>query len=186
MSSIRALADDLAARTDQQLRALLAARPDLCHPPVPDFSALAARACTRISLQRTLENVSRPQLDVLEAVVLASDKDAGRAADATTLQPLLRPPSGRATLRQLDGYLARLHALALLVRVPAASGPEPAPRRPAYLPASNLEEVLGPYPAGLGRSYRALAAANADTAARLAAVAVALHRAGYPVEPAAT
>ncbi|NKX50675.1 helicase-associated domain-containing protein [Arthrobacter deserti] len=184
MSSIRALALDLAARSDQQLRTLLGTRPDLCLPPVPDFAALAARACTRISLQRALENLNRAQLAVLEAVVLATDAGAGTPADAAALQPLLRPASGRATLRQLDGYLAGLHALALLVRVPRTQG-GPA-RRQAYLPAANLEDVLGPYPAGLGRPYRALAAANAETAARLVAAAAALHQAGYPVGPAAT
>ncbi|NKX56220.1 helicase-associated domain-containing protein [Arthrobacter mobilis] len=188
MSSIRALAGELAARTDRQLRALLGARPDLCHPPVPDFPALAARACTRISLQRALENLSRPRLDVLEAVVLSADADAGTAADAAVLAPLLRPAPdaaqavGTAGLEELEEHLAGLHALALLVRAPQGSG---AARSAAYLPVANLEEVLGPYPAGLGRPYHVLAAANPDTAARLAAATEALHQAGYPVAPAA-
>src|SRR4051794_25175242 len=159
MSSIRALALDLAARSDEQLRALLGTRPDLCHPPVPDFPALAARACTRISLQRALENLTRPQLDVLTAVLLATDVDSGTAADAASLQPLLRPASGRSTLKELDTCLAGLHALALLVRPPGAPS-----QRPAYLPVTNLDEVLGPYPAGLGRPYAVLAAANPESA----------------------
>ncbi|MCG2621043.1 helicase-associated domain-containing protein [Arthrobacter sp. I2-34] len=182
MSSIRALALDLAARSDRQLRTLLATRPDLCHPAVPDFPALAARACTRISLQRALENLTRPQLDMLAAVVLSTNVDSGTAADAATLQPLLRPASGRATLKELDGYLAGLHALALLVRTP----PAPSRRHRAYLPVTNLDEVLGPYPAGLGRPYQVLASSNPQTADRLTAATAALHRAGYPVEPMAT
>lgn len=182
MSSIRALALELAARSDEQLRVLLGARPDLCHPPVPDFPALAARACTRISLQRALENLTRPQLDVLTAVLLATDVDSGTAADAEALRPLLRPASGRSTLKELDTYLAGLHALALLVRSPGA----PSERHPAYLPVTNLDEVLGPYPAGLGRPYQVLAAANPESAAHLVAATAALQRAGYPVEAAAT
>ncbi|MFT4471345.1 hypothetical protein ACMX2H_15690, partial [Arthrobacter sulfonylureivorans] len=188
MSSIRALAGQLAARSDAELRQLFAARPDLCLPPVPDFSALAARACTRISLQRVLENLSRPELEVLEAVVLSTDVDAGRSADARSLQPLLVPQPGTAGQLDLDACLARLQNLALLLRVAprsSDSGALPAndggdlPLRPAYLPVASLAEALGPYPAGLGRSYAALAAASPVAADHLVRTARLLHEAGY-------
>ena len=54
MSLIRALSKELEARSDESLRALFAARPDLISPGVPDFPALAARASARVSVQRAL------------------------------------------------------------------------------------------------------------------------------------
>ena len=54
MSLIRALSKELQARSDDSLRALFSARPDLISPPVPDFAALAARASSRVSVQRVL------------------------------------------------------------------------------------------------------------------------------------
>ncbi|MGW6173501.1 helicase-associated domain-containing protein [Arthrobacter sp. NPDC055138] len=188
MSSIRALAGQLAARSDSELRRLFSARPDLCLPPVPDFSALAARACTRISLQRVLENLSRPELEVLEAVVLSTDVDAGRAADARSLRPLLLQPAGTAGRQDLDSYLDRLRDLALLVRVEPPSHDAGASTAddggdlllpPAYLPVASLAEALGPYPAGLGRSYAALAAASTVAADHLVHAVRLLRESGY-------
>ncbi|UNK45373.1 helicase-associated domain-containing protein [Arthrobacter sulfonylureivorans] len=188
MSSIRALAGQLAARSDAELRQLFSARPDLCLPPVPDFSALAARACTRISLQRVLENLSRPELEVLEAVVLSTDVDADRAADARSLRPLLVPPAGTAVQPDLDSYLARLQDLALLVRAELpSSGNNAFPADdggdlllpPAYLPVASLAEALGPYPAGLGRSYATLAASSTVAADHLLHTVRLLQETGY-------
>lgn len=185
MSSIRALAHDLAARSNHQLRELFLARPDLCLPPVPDFPALAARACTRVSLQRALEKLNRPELELLEALVLATDVDTGTAADAAGLAPLLAAPEGLAPDQPVP-YLRRLHDLGLLVRAdgepPAAESAENndgGGRHCAYLPLASLVDVLGPYPAALGRSHRALASLNASTGSRLAAVATALRAAGH-------
>ncbi|WP_336716352.1 helicase-associated domain-containing protein [Arthrobacter sp. USHLN218] len=187
MSSIRALAHDLAARSNHQLRELFLARPDLCLPPVPDFPALAARACTRVSLQRALEKLNRPELELLEALVLATDVDTGTATDATGLAPLLAAPEGVAPDQPVP-YLRRLHALGLLVRAdgepPAAEDAENnngGGRHCAYLPLASLVDVLGPYPAALGRSHRTLAALNTSTGGRLAAVATALGAAGHPL-----
>lgn len=187
MSSIRALAHDLAARSNHQLRELFLARPDLCLPAVPDFPALAARACTRVSLQRALEKLNRPELELLEALVLATDVDTGTAADAAGLAPLLAAPEGVAPEQPVP-YLRRLHALGLLVRadgeppsVQDAENNDGGGRHPAYLPLASLVDVLGPYPAALGRSHRALAALNASIGSRLAAVAAALRAAGHRV-----
>ena len=51
----RSLADDLRARDDAALAALLRARPDLRTPVPADLAALAARATTRPSVQRALD-----------------------------------------------------------------------------------------------------------------------------------
>lgn len=154
MSSIRALAEELSARGNDALRRLFAARPDLITPGVPDFAALAARACARVSLQRALESLSKPQLQVLEALVLTTDEDEGRSGSAVEL----RHAVGNATLGTLDAILAELSQLALIYRadppdsIHSASGS----RRRYYQPVARVREVLGSYPAGLGRCYTEL------------------------------
>ncbi|WP_138444587.1 helicase-associated domain-containing protein [Sinomonas susongensis] len=154
MSSIRALAEELSARGNDALRRLFAARPDLITPGVPDFAALAARACARVSLQRALESLSKPQLQVLEALVLTTDEDEGRSGSAVEL----RHAVGNATLGTLDAILGELSQLALIYRadppdsIHSASGS----RRRYYQPVARVREVLGSYPAGLGRCYTEL------------------------------
>ena len=77
MSLIRALSKELEARSDDSLRALFSARPDLISPNVPDFPALAARASARVSVQRALERLNRPQMQVLETLHLCTNTDTG-------------------------------------------------------------------------------------------------------------
>ncbi|MHA7154893.1 helicase-associated domain-containing protein [Arthrobacter sp. TMN-50] len=166
MSAIRDLATDLAARSDARLRDLLTARPDLVLPPVPDFAALAARASTRVSVQRALENLSEPELDVLTAVQLSTHADTGQSTTAAWLRSEIKG----ATVKVLDGLLARLHALALLRRVPApADAPAADRNRRFYLPVASLAEALGPYPAGLGRELTLLVRLLPDYANQLPA-----------------
>lgn len=79
----RSFADDLRARTDDQLRHLVRRRPDLVRPVPADLTALAARAATRPSTQRALEQVDAGLLHVLEAVLVAghSGEAAARLLD---------------------------------------------------------------------------------------------------------
>ncbi|TDK26427.1 hypothetical protein E2F48_04300 [Arthrobacter crusticola] len=160
MSAIRALADELAARSDSDLRSLLSARPDLSLPPVPDFPALAARASTRASLQRALENLTEPQLQVLEAVLIAAEDTGGTGVDAATLGAVL----GGAEPPVLEPVLAQLTARALLQAPPVSQVGKPkdgatngsTPAGTCYVPVGALAEALGPYPAGLGRPLETL------------------------------
>ncbi|WP_026820161.1 helicase-associated domain-containing protein [Arthrobacter castelli] len=172
MSSIRALAADLADRSDASLRELFAARPDLISPPVPDFAALAARASTRISVQRALEDLPVPQTRVLEAVHLLADEDTGRAVSTSDLDPMISgvPPE------IIDDILSTLHRLALTFRTEAGR----------FLPVSSLKEVVGPYPLGLGRSYQNLAANQPEFNRNAVDLVAALIEYGYTVEPADT
>ncbi|WP_104116997.1 helicase-associated domain-containing protein [Arthrobacter sp. B1805] len=142
MSAIRALADELARRSDDELRRLLAVRPDLILPPVPDFAALAARASTRASLQRALDNLTRPQLQVLEAIVVLSEDDGGTIAYERLLSAF-----ATADRPGLDAIVAELGHRALVI----GSVPQ------ELLPVGALADALGPYPAGLGRPFRTLA-----------------------------
>ena len=171
MSSIRALAVELAARSDDALRTLFDARPDLVSPPVPDFAALAARACARASVARALDKLDLPQTQVLEAVHLSTNEDLERTATAATLQPLIEGSSPDV----LDGILDQLRALALLYR----AEPE------GYLPVSSLKDVIGVHPAGLGRSYVDLVRSQTSVGTRLLQSVQALHRSDTGIAPAA-
>ncbi|MBG6180881.1 helicase-associated domain-containing protein [Arthrobacter sp. CAN_A1] len=179
MSAIRDLATDLAARSDARLRDLLAARPDLILPPVPDFAALAARASTRVSVQRALENLTESELDVLSAVQLSTHADTGRSTTAAWLRSDIKG----ATVKTLDVLLAHLHALALLRRVPAPADVSAADRnRRFYLPVASLTEALGPYPAGLGRELSVLARLLPGYAKQLPAAVDRLRGLGLTIE----
>ncbi|GAA1133997.1 helicase-associated domain-containing protein [Arthrobacter flavus] len=183
MSAIRDLATDLAARSDARLRDLLAARPDLVLPPVPDFAALAARASTRVSVQRALENLSEPELDVLTAVQLSTHGDTGQSTTAAWLRSDIKG----STVKVLDGFLAHLHALALLRRAPAPpEAPAADQNRRFYLPVASLTEALGPYPAGLGREITLLVRLLPGYAKQLPAAIDRLRKLGLEVGEAPT
>ncbi|GAB2755958.1 helicase-associated domain-containing protein [Nocardioides salsibiostraticola] len=67
----RSLADQLRDWSDAQLSRLLLLRPDLATPAPHDFGQLASRASVRASLWRALDSLSRLELSVLDALVVA-------------------------------------------------------------------------------------------------------------------
>ncbi|TDT76246.1 XPB/Ssl2-like helicase family protein [Arthrobacter sp. AG258] len=183
MSLIRALGKDLEARSDDSLRALFAARPDLISPSVPDFAALAARASSRVSVQRALERLNRPQMQVLETLHLCTNTDTGHSASAENLQKLVRG-SSLATIQQI---LGTLQELALVhPAAPPHGSPPAASGHVFYLPAGALKDVVGIYPAGLGRSYTELVRLQPAFAQRAVPLVAELHRSGFAVHEATT
>ena len=102
MSLIRALSKELEARSDDSLRALFAARPDLISPMAPDFAALAARASARVSVQRALERLNKPEMQVLETLHLCTNTDTGHSVSAAGLKKVI----AGSTLTALDRILA--------------------------------------------------------------------------------
>ncbi|MFK4145845.1 helicase-associated domain-containing protein [Streptomyces sp. NPDC004065] len=69
----RSLAEDLRARDDACLAALLRSRPDLITPVPTDLTQLATRAGTRASVVRALERLDRFALQTAEALAVADD-----------------------------------------------------------------------------------------------------------------
>ncbi|TDC65216.1 hypothetical protein E1200_18830 [Actinomadura sp. GC306] len=81
-------ADWLRARGDDELRALLSARPELLAPVPADLTALAARAATPAAVSRALDRLDRFTLAVLEALLVLPAADGpGPVADAISATP---------------------------------------------------------------------------------------------------
>jgi hypothetical protein len=180
MSLIRALSKELQARSDDSLRALFCARPDLISPGVPDFAALAARASGRVSVQRALERLNRPQMQVLETLHLCTNADTGHSASAAMLKKLING----ASVAAIDRLLHSLQELALIHRADPPHGVAAGKQR-HYLPVGSLKDVIGIYPAGLGRSYTELVRLQPAFAQRVVQLVGELHRSGASI-PAAT
>jgi hypothetical protein len=149
------LADVLRDLTDDGMVALLRLRPDLVVPAPADLSVLAARAASRSSVLRALDRLDTFHLEILDALRLTRDPD-GRTSLDDVLAIAAAPASGadrvRAAVRRLRAYLL-------------VYGPEEELRVVA-----TVDEVTGPYPAGLGRPAAELAPDSAvlvSDAARL-------------------
>ncbi|MEX0426604.1 helicase-associated domain-containing protein [Nocardioides sp. DS6] len=104
-SGFRSLADQVRAWSDARLSLLLLARPDLATPAPHDSGQLAARAATRSSLVRALDQLDRCELSVLDALVVAGQ---------TTVEELSSIVSADASA--VRAAVARLEDLALAWR----------------------------------------------------------------------
>ena len=100
----RTLADQLRGWPDARLAALLSARPDLANPAPQDSSQLASRASTRASVLRALDQLTRLELVVLDAVVVL-----GGRAGLSRLREVVH-----ASADEVDAAAAHLRDLALL------------------------------------------------------------------------
>src|SRR5215207_9206488 len=65
------LAGWLRTRSDEQLSALLAARPDVARPAPSDIVALASRLAVPVSVDRALDELDATTLQVPDVVLLA-------------------------------------------------------------------------------------------------------------------
>jgi hypothetical protein len=150
----RSLADDLRARDDAALAALLHARPDLLSPVPSDLTSLAARATTRPSVQRAMDLLDRFTLQVLEVLcVLPEPSSAGAvrgALGADPSEPLRRLLEQALVYSDADGGLLVPRTVLEVVGQPAGLGPSAGQALTAYGPRrlSRLAADLGMEPAG--------------------------------------
>ncbi|WP_069817311.1 helicase-associated domain-containing protein [Streptomyces sp. TP-A0874] len=109
----RTLSEELRGRSEEQLAALLRARPDLLSPLPSDLTQLATRAATRASVTRALGRLDRFVLQTAEALAVAADP-----CDYDTLLMLMagddRGQSAPDTARELPRAVAALRGMALL------------------------------------------------------------------------
>lgn len=125
----RSLADDLRARSDDELAALLCARPDLLAPIPVGFGQLAIRATTRASVVRALDRLDRFTLHVIEALLILPEP-----ATPVMVRDLLGVPQSA-----VRAAIDTLRTQALAWGFPAG-----------VRVVRTVSEILGPHPAGLG------------------------------------
>ncbi|QMU74943.1 WYL domain-containing protein [Streptacidiphilus sp. PB12-B1b] len=167
----RTLAEELRARPDDGLTALLRSRPDLLHPVPGDLTQLSTRLSTKASVVRALERLDRFTLQTAEALAVAPD-DCPRA----TLVGLLGgadPDAALAALRTQALVWGPDQGLRLVrtvrdVLAPAGGTPGPTGLGPTFAEASaglspgRLQDMLAD--AGLPATHDPVSAVAALTA----------------------
>ncbi|WP_344394419.1 helicase C-terminal domain-containing protein [Streptomyces vastus] len=174
----RSLAEQLRARDDASLAALLQVRPDLITPVPTDLTQLATRAGTRASVVRALEHLDRFALQTAEALAVAPDPAAydtllallaGDEGDPEVTGAL---PRALATLREqalvwgADDRL-RLVRTARELLAPSPQHPSPTGLGPTVAEATagmspgRIQEILAT--AGLPTTHDAVSAVAALT-----------------------
>ncbi|MGY1615640.1 helicase-associated domain-containing protein [Geodermatophilus sp. SYSU D00691] len=146
------LAAWLRTRSDDQLAALLAARPDVARPAPSDVVALASRLAVPVSVDRALDELDAATLQVLDVVLLAPT-DGVRAGELPARLPEVPDDVLGSGVRALtdrallwgDDVLRAPEPVRRAVRYPAGLG-RPAADIRLTLPA-DLPEVLAGLPA---------------------------------------
>ncbi|WP_189889278.1 helicase C-terminal domain-containing protein [Streptomyces xantholiticus] len=164
--SPRTLAEALRARDDEELAALLRARPDLLSPVPNDVTQLATRAGTRASVVRALERLDRFALQTAEALAVATDPApygellalmTGDDRDATTEAAL---PQALETLRRQALVWGGDDRLRLVRTARELLAPSPTRPSPTGLGPTVTEATAGMSP---GRLQEILAVAGLPT-----------------------
>ncbi|MFD2091750.1 helicase-associated domain-containing protein [Blastococcus deserti] len=156
------LAAWLRTRSDEQLSALLAARPDVARPAPSDLVALASRLAVPVSVDRALDELDAATLQVLDVVLLAP-------GDGVAPDELIAALPGLPD-DVLAAALERLTTRALLWGDDVLHAPDPV-RRAVRYPAGlgrRAPELRVQLPADLGATIGELAPEEREVLERLA------------------
>ncbi len=135
----RSLADELRARSDENLQTLFTLRPDLLAPLPTDITALAARSSSAPSISRVLDSLNTWENQVLEIIAVL--------AEPVTLEKLLEV-AGKNARAPFEKFLtlALLYIdedqIRILNIVRDALGPEPANLGPIGLGDHTMRKKL--------------------------------------------
>ncbi|QSB14459.1 helicase C-terminal domain-containing protein [Natronosporangium hydrolyticum] len=145
--------DLVRGQSDEALAELLRARPDLIVPLPGDLSGLAARAQSRLSVTRALDQLNQFQLEILDGIRLTRDPTGHSSLDQVLAITAGAP--GRADVPRVEAGQVRA-AVRQLRQLLLVYGTDE-----ALQVVAAVDEVLGPHPAGLGRPAAELSEACA-------------------------
>src|SRR4051812_34012313 len=174
------LAAWLRTRSDAQLSALLAARPDVARPAPSDVVALASRLAVPVSVDRALDELDAGTLQVLDVVLLAPTDGVPPEEIGAALPDV--------PAEVVDAALERLTARALLWGHDVLRAPDPvrrAVRHPAGL-GRRATELRIQLPTDLPATLADLAADERAVLERLAGERPVGHLPDSPADGAAT
>lgn len=92
-TGFRSVADQLRSWSDDRLARLFAERPDLVTPAPHDFGQLASRVAVRASIVRALDILTRFELFVLDALVVAGQTTAAHLQEIVNADPAMTEPA---------------------------------------------------------------------------------------------
>lgn len=172
VGGVRTLTQWLRERSDDELRELLTARPDLVNPVPAHLGALAERAATQAAVTRALDRLDHVTLRVLEALAVLDEPvpyDELTAAfpegDEDSVRQALRTLRGLA-LTWDDGNALRIpHAVRAALVQPADLGP-PAAIAFRDVAGERLDTLLGDLGLGAGVDGESAADALAEHLAK--------------------
>ena len=135
------MADHLRSWSDDDVAALIAARPDLMHPIPADIAELASRSASAHSTSLAVNRLDALHRQLLEGLA-ALGGESGAVVTRAALLAGLGSPAGEQVLA-LDGAMSELQSLALVW----TQGDD-------WRLVATVAEGFGPFPCGLDRSDR--------------------------------
>lgn len=157
------LADDLRSRSNDQLAALLRARPDLLQPPSNDLGQLATRLSSRPSVALAIDGLTALERQVLEVAVAACSPSPSLTVSGDELGELLglasEPPMPAGPVQGPDSLPHHEPSDPALLDADSRGLVENALQRlydlalvwgsPGFRPVQGAMAAFGPYPCGL-------------------------------------
>lgn len=131
-------AEELRARSDEDLEKLISNRPDLIYPVPNDFASLAARASSMPSLLRAVDDLNKWQLQILEAAAILREPFKPSELVAVTD---ISAKSELENLWQIGLFYKEGNSYRIPTNLRQLLGPEPANLGPTIQTSFNLNDL---------------------------------------------